>query len=173
MSAFCFFRAQTIVQTASEQMITSAPRNNSEVGVTERFLASVVQHRHHYAILDPERTGDLLIDLTSPLEPRPKTRTLASTFADSCSVARHPVKERPHGVGLIVIVGLIFWCDCRSPGSPLLCGARRGVRLQLVGLILQNIGKSRSIYDAGWSSLVARRAHNAPNANRLYRIQTT
>jgi hypothetical protein len=32
--------------------------------------------------------------------------------------------------------------------------------------------KSRSIYDAGWSSLVARRAHNAPN-NRLCRIQTT
>jgi hypothetical protein len=26
---------------------------------------------------------------------------------------------------------------------------------------------------AGWSSLVARRAHNAPNANRLCRIQTT
>ena len=38
---------------------------------------------------------------------------------------------------------------------------------------LQKNGKSRNIYNAGWSSLVARRAHNAPNANRLCRIQTT
>jgi len=38
---------------------------------------------------------------------------------------------------------------------------------------LQKSGKSRSICSAGWSSLVARRAHNAPNANRLCRIQTT
>jgi hypothetical protein len=38
---------------------------------------------------------------------------------------------------------------------------------------LQKKGKSRSIYGAGWSSLVARRAHNAPNVNRLCRIQTT
>jgi hypothetical protein len=38
----------------------------------------------------------------------------------------------------------------------------RGVeyRRQLVGVTLQKNGKSGSIYDAGWSSLVARRAHN-------------
>jgi hypothetical protein len=38
----------------------------------------------------------------------------------------------------------------------------RGVEYwrQLVGLILQKNGKSRIIYGAGWSSLVARRAHN-------------
>ena len=38
---------------------------------------------------------------------------------------------------------------------------------------LQKSGKSRSIYSAGWSSLVARRAHNAPITHRLCRIQTT
>jgi hypothetical protein len=32
--------------------------------------------------------------------------------------------------------------------------------LELVGLVLQKCGKSRNIYGAGWSSLVARRAHN-------------
>ena len=46
-------------------------------------------------------------------------------------------------------------------------------RRPLTGMRLQKEGESRSSYDAGWSSLVARRAHNAPNANRLCRIQTT
>ena len=33
-------------------------------------------------------------------------------------------------------------------------------RRPLTGMRLQKEGESRSIYDAGWSSLVARRAHN-------------
>ena len=42
-----------------------------------------------------------------------------------------------------------------------------------IGAVVDEPHRFRYHAVAGWSSLVARRAHNAPNVNRLCQIQTT
>jgi hypothetical protein len=79
-------------------------------------------------------------------------------LAQACAGHRHRASER----GVEGLAGRDYENCTSANTSPAQVLSRCAFRLErrVGALRLQNRCKSRSIYDAGWSSLVARRAHN-------------